>query len=93
MKESFPDRVTYTLFILKATAQDSGTYECSITHEISGDVRVSSVAVTVFGKFSVPETFFFWVLLTSLQQNSKDVEVLSPMRHTQFILKSLNSHM
>lgn len=50
MKQTFPDRVIYTLSIPKATSQDSGTYECSITHEISGEVRVSSVAVTVFGK-------------------------------------------
>ncbi|XP_042339135.1 platelet-derived growth factor receptor alpha isoform X1 [Plectropomus leopardus] len=48
MKQTLPDRVIYTLSIPQATAQDSGTYECSITHEISGKVRVSSVAVTVF---------------------------------------------
>lgn len=50
MKQTFPDRVIYILSIPKATSRDSGTYECSITHEISGEVRVSSVAVTVFGK-------------------------------------------
>lgn len=50
MKQTFHDRVIYTLSIPQATSQDSGTYECSITHEISGGVRVSSVAVTVFGK-------------------------------------------
>lgn len=50
MKQSFPDQVIYTLSFPKATSQDSGTYECSITHESSGEVRVSSVAVTVFGK-------------------------------------------
>ncbi|XP_041791097.1 platelet-derived growth factor receptor alpha [Chelmon rostratus] len=48
IKQTFPDRVIYILSIPQATSQDSGTYECSITHEISGEVRVSSVAVTVF---------------------------------------------
>lgn len=51
MKQTFPDRVIYTLSFPQATSQDSGTYECSITHEISREVRVSSVAVAVFGKF------------------------------------------
>lgn len=48
MKQTFPDRVIYTLSIPQATSQDSGTYECSITHKISGKVRVSIAAVTVF---------------------------------------------
>ncbi|KAF7653152.1 hypothetical protein LDENG_00086480 [Lucifuga dentata] len=52
MKESFPNRVIYTLSIPQATSQDSGTYECSITHEISGEVRASSVAVVVFEESS-----------------------------------------
>ncbi|XP_056234026.1 platelet-derived growth factor receptor alpha [Seriola aureovittata] len=47
-KHTLPDRVIYTLRIPQATSQDSGTYECSITSEISGEVRVGSVAVTVF---------------------------------------------
>ncbi|XP_040896819.1 platelet-derived growth factor receptor alpha [Toxotes jaculatrix] len=47
-KQAFPDRVIYTLSIPQATSQDSGTYECSITHDISGEVRASSVAVSVF---------------------------------------------
>ncbi|KAM7410383.1 hypothetical protein PAMA_001701 [Pampus argenteus] len=47
MKQTFPDRVVYILSFPQATSQDSGIYECSITHE-SGDVRVSSVAVTIF---------------------------------------------
>ncbi|XP_037627127.1 platelet-derived growth factor receptor alpha [Sebastes umbrosus] len=47
-KQTFPDRVVYTLSIPKATSQDSGSYECSVTQESSGEVRVSSVAVTVF---------------------------------------------
>lgn len=50
MKQTFPDRVIYTLGIPQATSRDSGTYECSITHETSGEVRASSVAVTVFGE-------------------------------------------
>ncbi|KAG7513222.1 hypothetical protein JOB18_002009 [Solea senegalensis] len=52
MKQTFPDRVIYTLSVPHATSQDSGTYECSITHEISGKVRVSSVTVAVFDENS-----------------------------------------
>ncbi|XP_072246068.1 platelet-derived growth factor receptor alpha [Leuresthes tenuis] len=48
IKQIFPDRVIYTLSIPQATSQDSGTFECSITHKISGEVRVSTVAVTIF---------------------------------------------
>ncbi|KAI4828770.1 hypothetical protein KUCAC02_022846 [Chaenocephalus aceratus] len=48
IKETSLDGVIYTLSIPKATSQDSGSYECSVTHIISGEVRVSSVAVTVF---------------------------------------------
>lgn len=48
IKESFPDRVVYTLSIPQASSQDSGAYECSIAQETSGEVRVGSVAVTVF---------------------------------------------
>nr|XP_046248139.1 platelet-derived growth factor receptor alpha [Scatophagus argus] len=70
MKQIFPDRVIYTLSIPQATAQDSGTYECSITHEVSGVVRVSSAAVTVFKENSflaldhsgIPETEFVSLL-------------------------------
>lgn len=47
-RQVFPDRVVYTLSIPRATSEDSGTYECSITQEIIGEVRVSSVTVTVF---------------------------------------------
>lgn len=50
LKHALPDRVIYTLSIPQATSQDSGTYECSVTNEINGEVRVSSVAVTVFGE-------------------------------------------
>lgn len=50
MKETFPDRVIYILSVPRATSQDSGTYECSITHVMSGTVRASRVAVTVFGE-------------------------------------------
>ncbi|KAE8294515.1 Platelet-derived growth factor receptor alpha [Larimichthys crocea] len=48
LKQTFPDWVIYTLSIPHATSQDSGTYECSVTHEFSREVRVSSVSVTVF---------------------------------------------
>ncbi|KAK9518941.1 hypothetical protein VZT92_021706 [Zoarces viviparus] len=48
MKQTLPDRVVYTLSVPQATAQDSGAYECSVTEEVSGEVRVSSVAVAVF---------------------------------------------
>ncbi|XP_053286553.1 platelet-derived growth factor receptor alpha [Pleuronectes platessa] len=48
MKQTLPDQLIYILSVPQATAQDSGSYECSITHENSGEVRVSSVAVTVF---------------------------------------------
>lgn len=50
MKETFPDRVVYILSVPQATSQDSGTYECSITHLMSGTVKVSWVAVTIFGE-------------------------------------------
>lgn len=52
-KETLPDHVIYTFFVLKASSEDSGTYECSVTHEASGKVRASSVALTVFGKHSL----------------------------------------
>lgn len=51
-KQSVHDQVIYTLDIFRATAQDSGTYECSITNTISGEVKVSSAAVTVFEESS-----------------------------------------
>ncbi|XP_060884998.1 platelet-derived growth factor receptor alpha [Labrus mixtus] len=47
MKHTLPDRVIYKLSVPQATSQDSGTYECSVTSEICGEVRVGSVAVTV----------------------------------------------
>ncbi|TMS20407.1 Platelet-derived growth factor receptor alpha [Larimichthys crocea] len=52
LKQTFPDWVIYTLSIPHATSQDSGTYECSVTHEFSREVRVSSVSVTVFEESS-----------------------------------------
>ena len=53
MKQTLPDRVIYILSFPHATSQDSGIYECSITHETSGEVRVSTVAINVFGKSSL----------------------------------------
>lgn len=50
MRETFPDRVVYILGVPRATSQDSGTYECSITHVMSGAVRASGVAITIFGE-------------------------------------------
>lgn len=50
MKETFPDRVVYILGVPRATSLDSGTYECSITHVLSGAVRASGVAITIFGE-------------------------------------------
>lgn len=50
MKQTFSDQVLYILNIPKATSEDSGTYECSVTNQFNGKVRTSSVAVTVFGK-------------------------------------------
>lgn len=68
MKETFPDRVVYILGVLRATSQDSGTYECSITHVMSGAVRASGVAVTIFGEehfyLSWPDRPHFHLLLT-----------------------------
>ncbi|XP_054646588.1 platelet-derived growth factor receptor alpha [Dunckerocampus dactyliophorus] len=51
-KQNLPDRVLYTLVIQQASLQDSGTYECSVTHEGSGKVRVNTVAITVFEESS-----------------------------------------
>ncbi|XP_023860711.1 platelet-derived growth factor receptor alpha-like [Salvelinus sp. IW2-2015] len=48
MKQTLPDRVVYTLSIPAATSQDSGVYECSITNNVSGEIRANRVAVTVF---------------------------------------------
>lgn len=56
MKEAFRDRVIYILAVPRATSQDGGTYECSITRIMSGAVRASGVAVTIFG-----ETLFCFV--------------------------------
>lgn len=56
MKETFPERVVYILSIPRAASQDSGTYECSVTDK-SGEVRVKTVAVTVFGESS-PRNLF-----------------------------------
>lgn len=48
IKQTFSDQVLYILNIPKATSEDSGTYECSVTNQFNGKVRTSSVAVTVF---------------------------------------------
>lgn len=59
MKETIPDGVIYILSVPRAASQDSGTYECSITHVMSGAVRAGGVAVTVFGESSDTEIHFF----------------------------------
>lgn len=74
LKQTFHDRVIYTLSIPQATSQDSGTYECSITCNISGKARVSSVGVTVFGKSSSRN--ISWIRLMSFQQNYNNLESL-----------------
>ncbi|XP_072294210.1 platelet-derived growth factor receptor alpha isoform X2 [Eucyclogobius newberryi] len=51
-KESFLDHVVYTLSIPNASAQDSGSYECSVTDKITGEVKTRTVAVTVFEESS-----------------------------------------
>ncbi|XP_056131652.1 platelet-derived growth factor receptor alpha [Lampris incognitus] len=47
-KQTLPGRVIYTLSIPQATSQDSGIYECSVTHGNTGDIRANRVAITVF---------------------------------------------
>lgn len=49
-KDVLPDQVIYTFFVMKAAPEDSGAYECSVAHEVSGKVRASSVVLTVFGE-------------------------------------------
>lgn len=74
IRETFPDRVVYTLSIPHATPEDSGTYECSITHMMSGKSRVSDVAVTVFGKtLSAPECPLDAFINMSVLQNCNKV--------------------
>ncbi|KAI3369000.1 hypothetical protein L3Q82_025972, partial [Scortum barcoo] len=77
MKQPFPDRVIYTLSIPQATSQDSGTYECSITHKISGDVRASRVAVTVFEENSFAVLDHSGIL---------DTEFVSLLEETEFTI-------
>ncbi|KAK2835866.1 hypothetical protein Q5P01_016350 [Channa striata] len=77
MKQTFPDRVTYTLSVPKATAQDTGTYECSITHDVSGEVRASSVSVTVFGENSFVKLDHSGILTT---------EFVSLLVETEFMI-------
>ncbi|XP_059196558.1 platelet-derived growth factor receptor alpha isoform X2 [Centropristis striata] len=77
MKQTLPDRVIYTLSIPQATAQDSGTYECSVTHEISGEVRAGSVAVTVFEENSFVALDHSGILVT---------EFVSLLEETEFTI-------
>ncbi len=78
MKQTLADRVVYTLSIPQASSQDSGTYECSITHEISGEVRVGSVAVSVFGKSLSAQKCFVETFLMSFRQKCNNVNTCLP---------------
>lgn len=49
-KQVVADQAIYTFFVLKAEPEDSGAYECSVAHEVSGKMRASSVILTVFGE-------------------------------------------
>jgi len=49
-KQTLPDRVVYTLSVQRAAPPDGGAYECSVTEELSGEVRAGSAAVAVLGK-------------------------------------------
>lgn len=64
MKETFPDRVVYILSVPRATSQDSGTYECSITHLLSGVIRANGAAVTIFGEKLRPDRSHHHLFLT-----------------------------
>ncbi|XP_032381838.1 platelet-derived growth factor receptor alpha [Etheostoma spectabile] len=77
MKQTFPDRVLYILSIQQATSQDSGIYECSVTQHTSGEVRVSSVAVTVF-----EENSFVALDHSGIQAT----EFVSPLEETEFTI-------
>ncbi|KAL6107560.1 pdgfra [Pungitius sinensis] len=46
-KQTLRGRVVYTLSVPRASLWDSGAYECSVTEELSGEIRVGSVAVAV----------------------------------------------
>ncbi|XP_035997377.1 platelet-derived growth factor receptor alpha [Fundulus heteroclitus] len=76
-KQSLPDRVIHTLQIPQATAQDSGRYECSVTHEASGKTRASSVAVTVFDENS---------FVTLDHRGILQTEFVSILQETQFTI-------
>lgn len=53
-KDVYPDQVIYKFLVMKAEPEDSGAYECSVAHEVSGKVRASSVVLTVFGESECP---------------------------------------
>ncbi|KAJ8397518.1 hypothetical protein AAFF_G00437940 [Aldrovandia affinis] len=48
------EHALYTLVVQSAALQDSGEYECSITHMLRAETRTQRVAITVF-----PENTFF----------------------------------
>lgn len=73
MKETFPERVAYILSIPRATSQDSGTYECSVTDK-SGEVRVKKVAVTVFEENSFVAMDHSGILSTEFVHSFEETE-------------------
>uniref|UniRef100_A0A1A8UQB2 Platelet-derived growth factor receptor alpha n=1 Tax=Nothobranchius furzeri TaxID=105023 RepID=A0A1A8UQB2_NOTFU len=77
MKQTAPDWVIYSLSIPRAAAQDSGVYECSVTHTVSGRTRVSRVAVTVFEENSFLALDHSGILTT---------EFVSILEETQFTI-------
>ncbi|XP_068174610.1 platelet-derived growth factor receptor alpha [Antennarius striatus] len=77
MKQTFPDQVIYTLSIPQSTSQDSGAYECSVTHQMSGEVRVSSVFVTVLEENSFVKLDHSGILAT---------EFVSLLEETEFTI-------
>lgn len=76
-KHTFPDSVLYTLSVGSARPQDSGVYECSVMHVVSGETRVNSVAVTVFEENS-------FVALD--HSGIGTVEVVSLLEQTEFTI-------
>ncbi|KAJ3600139.1 hypothetical protein NHX12_034089 [Muraenolepis orangiensis] len=76
-KRSSPDAVTYSLSVASAGSQDSGVYECSVTHSVSDETRVSSIAITVFEENS-------FVALD--HSGIGRVEVVSLLEQTEFTI-------
>ncbi|XP_057697882.1 platelet-derived growth factor receptor alpha [Corythoichthys intestinalis] len=76
-KQKFPDKVFYTLVIQQASLDDAGTYECFVSHQVSGKVRVSTATVTVFEESSFVALDHSGIL---------DTEFVSLLEETQFTI-------